>query len=505
VSGLSRALLVAAATGAVVCLSPAASASDEKAFAELKAKYEKAAKNHDDKGIRERRILLTDFFDFLDQKACRKFLHDVLDGEDAADLRIVCVQVLGASGDPKDLESIVKTVAKDKVRGPAIAIAEGLDLTATETAPAQAVRAAELALKAKGDARFALLEGVARIGDAGSYDALVALGDKLTPEDRFIRDVALGACGKEKAVATLTGDLRSPDPVIRLGAATGLAKTGASSARPALVDCLKDSDARVVEEAAKALGEAKHDAAKTALADALVLAPLRVKWTIRGALTAIVGKDYGLDAAAWRAAIEGKPGAVVASDQPASPQFFGIPVVSDRVAVLLDCSRRMTHHDRFASAKAGVVAFLQALDKSTSFDVYLPVKVLEAFSPTLTSGAAARDQAAAWVQGLLTGRGNDLKQAFEKILTEQPDVDTICIATSGSPAGYTAEDTAMEVIETFRRANLIRRVRLHVAFVVPGGRATTSETEDEFADRPFLLKLLAETASSGGKFVQIEK
>jgi hypothetical protein len=59
-------------------------------------------------------------------------------------------------------------------------------------------------------------------------------------------------------------------------------------------------------------------------------------------------------------------------------------------------------------------------------------------------------------------------------------------------------------MEVFRQANLSRRVRVHVAFVVPGGRYAPSETiDDEFEDRATLLKILAET--SGGRFVRVDR
>ena len=74
-----RIVLVAAAAlaGAAV-----ARASDPAAFSDLKKRYEKAAKNHDDNGVRERRKLILECFDYLDQKECRKLLRDSLDGSD---------------------------------------------------------------------------------------------------------------------------------------------------------------------------------------------------------------------------------------------------------------------------------------------------------------------------------------------------------------------------------------------------------------------------------------
>src|SRR5207237_591925 len=105
---------------------------------------------------------------------------------------------------------------------------------------------------------------------------------------------------------------------------------------PPLVELLRDLDPRVVEGAAEALGAAKHAPAAGPLADAMTGASLRVRCALRAALVAILGKDHGLDGAAWRAAIDGKKPepAVVAADEPKMPTFFGLPVASDRLVIV---------------------------------------------------------------------------------------------------------------------------------------------------------------------------
>lgn len=499
-----RKSLVAAA--AAVSVAAAAFASDDKAFAELKARYEKAAKNHDDSGIRERRKIVLALFDHLDQKACRKLLREAFDGDDAVDTRVAVVQVLGASGDPKDLDVLVAGVGKDKkLRGPSIALGEGLSYTAPAAAPAASAHAVELAAKAKGDVRFALLEGVGELGDPGVYDAILALGEKWTPEEHFVVNTALGACGKEKAVAGLVADAKSSVPLARLGAVNGLARSGAKESLAPLTDALHDLDPRVVETAAKALAAAKHAPAAGALVDAMSTAPLRLRWVLRESLAAILGKDVGLDAAAWRAVVDGKkpePAAVPAGE-PKLPQFFGIPVASDRVVVLLDLGRRMSWMNRLTRAQDGIVQYLESLDDTIGFNVYGCTKTADRFSKGFCAGAASRGQAVAWVRKQLTGGFFNMKTALLQVLEDEPDADTILLATDSLPWGEGAAESAMEVLEVFRRANLTRHVRVNVAYVIPGGRLATSEPEDEFEDRATILKLLAE--GSGGKFVRIEQ
>ena len=162
--------LAAAAFAAALCVSSGARASDEKGFAALRAEYEKAAKKHDPDGVRERRKILLRAFDFLDQKACRKLLRQALDDEDEADTRVAVVQVLAASPDVKDLDAIVKALAKDRLRGPTIAIGEGI--ACADPAGADALAAddsATAAARAAADAtRIVVLTASTRPGTVRS-------------------------------------------------------------------------------------------------------------------------------------------------------------------------------------------------------------------------------------------------------------------------------------------------------------------------------------------------
>ena len=495
----------AAALAAATALPSGARASDEKGFAALKAEYEKAAKKHDPDGVRDRRKILLRTFDYLDQKACRKLLREALDDEDEVDTRVAVVQVLAASPDPKDLDAIVKGIARDKLRGPAIAVGEGIACAEPAGADALAARALELVPKAKGDLRLALFEGVGELGAASAYEPLLALGEKWLPEEHYLRYVALGACGKDKAVLRLAADMKVSTGLVRRGTVAGLARTGSKEALAALTEALHDADPRTIEIAAATLGEAKHQPAAPALADAMLTAPLRVKCALRAALVAILGKDFGLDGAAWRAAIDGKQPApaAVPADEPKHPQFFGIPVVSDRVVVILDKSHSMAWNGRLVRCQEEIERYLGALGDKAEFAVVACDKNAERFAETLAVAGSSRAQAQAWVKKQLGGSGFDLKNALTSALETYPEADTILLATDSMPWGEGAAESAAEVLEVFRAANRTRGVRLHAAFVVPGGRVTTSELEPEFEDRAFQLGLL--TKGTGGTFVRVEK
>src|SRR6185503_20633854 len=96
------------------------------------------------------------------------------------------------------------------------------------------------------------------------------------------------------------------------------------------------------------------------------------RYALRGALAAILGKDYGMDPGAWRDALAGKKPEplAVAANVPKPPEFFGIPTPSDRVAVVLDLSHSMGWNGRLERARDGIAAYLASLDDSAEFNVY---------------------------------------------------------------------------------------------------------------------------------------
>ena len=479
---------------------PQAAASDAKAFATLEATYEKLARNHDDEANLERRKLLLRTFDYLDLKACRKLLRGAYDDEQFSDQRIAAVQVLAASGDPKDLDFLVTAFKKEKARGPVIACGEGLGYTAEELVPAAAAWIAKALPKSKGDLRLSLLEALGELRDPSAYDAVLALGDKLPREEQFERTIALGACGREKALPALVQQAGHADANLRFAATLALVRAGGTGALDTMVELVGDRDSRIAEAAARFVGEAKHAPATAKLVDALAPSPLRARAAIRDALVAITGKDFGFDASAWRAHLDGK---TPATTVPAPlPEFFGIPVASDRVLVLLDISGSMDWSGRLPRMRDGAKAFVDRLQDTSMFDLWTVCRVTESFSGGMAAGPDARARAADWIAARLTGSGFDLAKALDQVLKERPDVDTILLATDSYPWGESGFDTPLETILRFRRANRMRRLRVHVAFVVPGGRYVASEPHESiFEDRALVLTILAEQAD--GKFVRV--
>lgn len=475
----------------------------EAAFKEIEISYKKLAKNRDDAANRQRRKLLLQCFDFRTQKSCKKLLRDAYDDEPTADNRIAIVQVLAATGDPKDLDFLISSFRKEKASGPVLAIAAGLSFTAPEDAAVVAPHAVGVAAKQKGDAVRALLEGAGLLAEPAAAAPLAALAGKLQPHDEFERIVALGACARDGAMNTLERTAVSTDPTFRFAAALGLGLTGGpekppvSAALPMLRALVGDKDPRVVEAAAAALGRAKDKDALGQLSAALRSARLRTREVVRAALREITGRDAGHDADLWL-----KDGGTAPSPVKL-PQFSTIPVPSDRVALVLDLSRSMDWNARLERAKDLLRQYLAALPDDAVFGVIAAGRTPFVLSDRLGSGAAAKQQADQFLAERTTASWCDLREALTYVVTMWPDVDTIVLATDSAPSGEAPEDSPYEVAFDFRRDTRIRPVRVHVAFTAPGGRYPESEVDEhEYPYRKDVLKEFAEL--TGGTFVAVE-
>ena len=176
---------------------------------------------------------------------------------------------------------------------------------------------------------------------------------------------------------------------------------------------------------------------------------------------------------------------------------------SDRAVALLDLSGSMDEQGRLDRARDGVVDWISSLPSDWWFGVYGVTRTPEAFGETWQSGAE-RAAAVKWTRERLTGGGFDLKEALATVPVERLGVDTLLVATDSDPFGDRNEDTPLEVMQIFRQANRLWRVRLHIAFVAPGGRNVTREVYPEvYDDRKRLLEQFAR--QTGGTFVAVEQ
>ncbi len=500
-----RTLIAIALVGAVgAAASIAAPAFAQDGYRKAAKRYDELSKNHDDPGNRDRRYAILDLFPFRTEKPCRKLLRNAFDDEKTIANRVAVVHVLSGSGAPKSLDYLVKAFKKERARAPIIALGAGLGFTPDDekSRAAMAKQAIKHLKRAKDDLRMSLIDGLGQIGHPSALPALLGLA-KLSTDEWFTRDVALGHVGGDGALATLQEDAAHPLPEIRLGAAFGLAAMGTEGAIGTLMTMLSDSDARVIRTAAAKLAEAAHKDAAPAMAKALGDAvTLRTREELRVALTTLLGRDLGHDAEAWAklAAGDNPP---PPKDLPEMTKVFGIPVASDSFAVLIDTSRSTSWLDRLARIRSECVGFIDALAPDATFVLARAARQFTPYQESFVTEPQRAD-AQAWIDELLPGGGLDMRLALTETLTRFPSADTIVILTDSHPWGAGRSSGSRETMEIFRRLNATRQVKLIIALVMPGGRNEASErSQPEIDERIDYLTEMAE--DSGGAFVHVSE
>lgn len=495
----ARALAVALALGLTL---PAIAASD--AFKEIQELYEEVASNRDDEANLARRELYLQMYDHLHEKSCRKLLKNAYEEEVTTDNRVRVVEVLGACGESRDLNWLVGEFKREKSRGAVLVLGQALGYTDTSD-PERMEEAVKFAAKhlkrAKDDLELALLEGLGNIPSPEAFAVLQKRGDEGPTQARFERAVGLGQSGGSEALADLDALSGASDPDVRLGAAIGLAAVGAP-AEDRLIGLLGSEDPRVLEVAAAALADLGSKKAAPSLIEAMNGSPLRTVEELRKALRTITEQDHGHDAAAWKAAIvDGDKKARGA--QPKFPEFFGIPVASDRVVIFLDMSTSMDRNGRLDEQTAGVTEFIEGLPDEVEFALYRVQGTPEPFRETWASGADDRSAAVTWIAESLTSRRFDFRAALLDALERFPTGDTFLVGTDSYPWGRGTIRAPRETIEIFRSANRMARVRMHCAYLTPGGPDETSDRDlREYDDRELIWQGMVD--ETDGQLVHIE-
>jgi len=289
----------------------------------------------------------------------------------------------------------------------------------------------------------------------------------------------------ERRQAELDKLLRSKAPTDRQAAAALLAEdstTAPAEIATRLHALLVDPDRTVAAEALIAIERLRRVESIPVLIDALGVSTGQPLQDLRAVLVELTGEDHGLSASRWQAWWE----AVGADFEVPAPEevealrarllelqaahesratFYGLPVVSDRVAFLLDVSGSMSTEVRPEETRLGI-----AIDQ------------LEAVLARLSDGALVNvvffsDDARAWSDVPLaldaerrTGLAQFLHQQFawgrtnlytglERALAD-PRIDTLYVLSDGKPEGGPTEDPESIVAEV-TRWNSARHVVIH--------------------------------------------
>ena len=353
-------------------------------------------------------------------------------------------------------------------------------------------RAAELFGRSVGDVPFAWLRMLARDRDAEvrrcAWSALVRRveagrmagasakeGASLAEleERRELVELARGpASGREPVLAHLAQrlmhrldplqaeevarqQLAARDPGLR--AASTAALTAATQvlalelARPLL-----DDDEPAVRSAAIAvLGTLRHRSALLAMAARLERETQpRLRHRLRLELARTLGVDAGFDAAAWlerardwRGDLATGGGRAVVAPQ-GRAHFSGLPLVSDRIAFLVDLSGSMWsakvgEHTRKELVDRALAAALESLPRGARVQlVPYTAAPIPWEARAVPVDAARLRQALEWFAKRHDTGPGDFLEAFELALAD-PEIDSVCVLTDGVPTGGERHDLGL--------------------------------------------------------------
>ena len=430
--------------------------------------------------------------------------------------------------DPKEraasMQLLVKALARSRSAETRrhIATALGLIGDATVASPLGT------ALGKESDARTAaaMATALARLGGAVSAIALHKVAESrpvarscairalgsLKGEAEFIRkfesdrDDAVRAALIEALV-----ELKAPDwPTDPLGERTGIAlglalprMADPVAARRLAATLAQQTSWRIRSAALTGIEARRESALLPLLIDRLDRERGRLRQDAWLALRRLTGKDVPPDSEQWRAldplevaaeATEATEAAEPKGDEARTVGYFGLPVVSERIAFVFDVSGSMRDDGKMDLAREHFGRTAKKLGSEQGYDLFVyryllkypPRPKLERAFGKLRTGRAK--SASAWLKKQPAKGGGAIYDALVAAM-DDPDVDTIYLLSDGVPS-YGSVKRDYRVLQEVRRHNRWRRVAIHT--ILLGTKGT---------DRKFMRALAIQ---NGGHAVDAE-
>jgi HEAT repeat protein len=333
--------------------------------------------------------------------------------------------------------------------------------------------------------RRALYWSLQRVGErdgfAGPAEAAAellrsALEDEDDPGARAAAVVALGACAGpgEALIAAALEHEQAQTRAAAVLVASQLEMDGALKWIPRLS---KDPDPGVRTVAAEALAEITDSRAALALVWQLEQeTQLRRKWRVVELLQGMSGKKFRLDPRPWRDWADGLPLEWTGPERKRQPDhgqvsaaFAGLPILSDRVAFLIDLSGSIWEERSDGRTRKEVVdgELRKALESLPADARFLLVPYTAEPLPwkdeMVDAGPRNVAKALAWFEKRKDyGTGNFWDALM--LALEDPEVDTIVSLSDGGPSG--GQRWNLELMkELYREHNRFRRVPIDAILV----------------------------------------
>jgi len=369
----------------------------------------------------------------------------------------------------------------------------------------QAVEAIAVALSRLGDERgAAALMAKARSSPTGRPACLRALGwfpnagDFVLPyrndADDAVRAAVIDVCVRRKlpVVPQLeVDDATAEQTGIALADALRAVRDAALARRRAAA-LLRHGSWRVRAAAIAGTEKLRDPTLLGDLVDRLEHEEGRLRFDAWNSLRRLTGKEIPPDASQWRRILPlgalSNAKETAAGRPDATTAYFGLPVISKRIAFVFDVSGSMRDEGKIEMARSRFRETAGRLARDQRYDLFVyryyleypPRPRLERCFRKLTAGRARR--AAGWLRKQEAKGAGAIYDALVAAL-EDPDVDTIYLLSDGVPSfGTVKRDHRIE--KEIRKRNRWRRVVIHT--ILLGTKGT---------DREFMQRLASD---SGG-------
>jgi hypothetical protein len=365
----------------------------------------------------------------------------------------------------------------------------------------------------------AYLLGGARRKQAAPLLLDAALRSDTVPFTKAVLLEALGRADTQAGAAAFQAGAGSRDEVVLLAAVPMLGFLRSESSERLIKKAIKHKSWTVRRAAVEACQNRRDLFAMDLLMARFANETARLEYDMMEAILDITGGAVPADLKEWRPwwrkAREGfkapprrkagppkKATTVVAKWQP--PQYFGLDVRSNRLAIVLDTSGSMSSPNRSIRASAvdaegdleegslldvakkQIQSLLKRLRRSSSFTVVAYNQNVRAFSEVLLPASKSNVRSAfKFVKGLKADGGTNVYGALLSALRDK-EVDTVFLLSDGEPTDGKRTEPS-DILEAIQVRNRFRKTRIHTVQI--------GEDQD-------LMRKLAE--SNGGTYLLLE-
>ena len=244
--------------------------------------------------------------------------------------------------------------------------------------------------------------------------------------------------------------------------------------------------------------------------DALVAILSKAKGEIRGDivqhLTAVSGKQLGLDPPAWEAwwktnreKFEFPPGGARAVNKAEAMQsksmYYGLPIYASRLVFVIDTSKSMRGL-QIQAAKRELISAVNALPEGVHFNILAFDRNVKPWQREMSLASAEnKKKAVYWVSminDLQLGGGTASYDVLEASL--DCDTESVYFLTDGAPAGGKVV-VPTEIVEIISRLNFTRRISINALGIGVG---------PQFVTNPFYVFLSTLAERNYGEYKSVD-